>query len=208
MSLNQLVQDNHKIWLNVAANSIEIDGEINYKNSTKTAGDSLILDANLVAQWEVSPLNIPYGNGISVRPAQQNITNLQNILTLNYLAPFSSLFNFTNGSNKITLVEPGTYIAFVNLVYHNNVSNSLSVTIQYEDSPNQFVDISTIKSFPGRTVYSTKNNVNQSINVMNTAVIPSFVANRRVQVVCVTGSSGVTLDSQYCSFTLLRVASL
>jgi hypothetical protein len=118
MSLNEIVDPNYKLWLNPVVNSIKIDGDWTYKESEKTSGDNLVLDSNLVAHWTTLPLNLPYGNSIAVRPAAQNISNLSAPLILNYLAPSSPLYSFNNGDNHITILQPGTYLAFANITYH------------------------------------------------------------------------------------------
>lgn len=210
MSLNEIVDVNYKPWLNPVVNSIKIDGEWSYKESEKTAGDNLILDSNLVAHWITPPLNTPYGNGIAVRPAQQNINNLSAPLILNYLAPFSPLFSFTTGSNHVTIVEPGTYLAYANITYHDNVANTLFLEFQQQTTGTTFVPVSgsKIRSFPGTMVFNGNGSIYQSIVVCSSTLIKTTSPNRQIRVVCSTSPSSNTVDTAYSSFTLIKVSSV
>lgn len=210
MSLNEIVENVYKPWLNPSVNSIRIDGDWTYHESEKTSGDNLVLDSNLVARWTTLPGNTPYGNGIAVRPAAQNVSSITAPLILNYLAPFSPLFNFNNGDNHITIVEPGTYLVYANVTYHNNVANSFFMEMQLQTTGTNFPAVagSKIRSFPGTTVFSTSDPLYQYTCVCSASLIKTIAPNRQLRLVCATSSSGNAIDSQYSTLTVIRVSSV
>ena len=212
MSLNEIVDPNYKPWLNPVVNSIKIDGDWTYKESDKTAGDSLVLNSNLIAKWSTVPLDSPYGNGIAARPAAQNITNISAPLILNYLAPSSPLYSFNSGNNHITIIQPGIYIAFANITYHNNVNSTilLELSKQEDINPLNFAPVpgSIVRSFPGTTVFSVTDPNYQYTTLCTSGIFKTVADNRQLRVVCSSSGSGVALDSQYCSLVILRITSL
>lgn len=211
MSLNQIVDQNYKIWLNPVVNSIKIDGDWTYKEAEKSSGDNLVLDSNLVARWVTLPPATPYGNAIAVRPAQQNINSSLAALTLNYLAPSSPLYSFNDNSDHITITFPGVYIAFANITYHNNVGNSVSMEFQKQDDidSNLFTMVpgSKIRNFPSTTIFSTTSPNFQYTNLCTSAVFRTTVSNRQIKLACSGAASGNSLDSEYCSFVIVRVST-
>jgi len=210
MSLNEIVENVYKPWLNPSVNSIRIDGDWTYHESEKTSGDNLVLDSNLVARWTTLPGNTPYGNGIAVRPAAQNVSSTAASLVLNYLAPFSPLFNFTNGNDHIVIVEPGTYLVYANLTYHNNVANSFFMEMQLQNTGSTYDPVagSKIRSFPGTTVFTTNSPLFQYTCICSASLIKTTVPNRQLKLVCSTSSTGNSIDSEYSSFTVIRVSSI
>lgn len=212
MSLNEIVDPNYKPWLDPVVNIIKVDGDWSYKESDKTAGDNLVLDSNLVAQWIPLPGNTPYGNAIAVRPASQNITNISSTILLNYLAPFAPFYTFNTNTNHITINQPGTYLLYANINYNTNVANSVFIEFEKQSdiNPNQFNPVvgSKIRSYPGTTVFTPLNNLKQQINLCTAGVVRTIAPNRQVRIRCSTSGSSIPIVSEYSSFLIVKVSSV
>lgn len=160
MSLNHYVEDNYKDYLDPYINSIKIDNQFEYKETEKANGDSLVLDSDLVAQWAPVSASTPYGNGIAVRLGSYRITSLQTAAPLVYVAPYSSIFSYVNGSSFVTINEVGTYLMCVNLAYTDNIIYPVKIRLQSATPPSAtYIDIpgSIISSFPNTLVFSGNN---------------------------------------------------
>ncbi len=144
MSLNELYDNNVKPWMNVSLNSIKIDGELNYANSTKANGDNLVLDAGLVARWVPLPTATVYGNEISVRPAASTLTITPIHVPFNVVDTFSTIYTFNNNSDTITINRDGVYFFYATLAFAE-VNNLQSMTFTVGGSN---ITATTSKTFP------------------------------------------------------------
>lgn len=127
MSINQLVKPVTKQWLDTHIGGVTIDGELNYKNSDKANGDSLVLDANMVAQW-VPVANLTLGSVLVARLGQ---ATLNSSLTTYFMyaspAPHPAIYSIVD-NNKLYVSETGKY-QVISLLFATNSSASIAQEI-------------------------------------------------------------------------------
>lgn len=207
MSLNHIVEDNYKEWLDPYINSIKIDNSWEYKEADKVNAANLVLDSDLVAQW--IPVNsgaTPYGNGISVRMSGL-ISTIAIPATLRYSAPFSSNYSFADLDTFITIKSVGKYLAYVNMAWSLGIDYAGSVKIELAEGVGSFIAIpgGEVRSFPGTTIYSATFPYVQENNVCAIGYLDVLEPNSRVRVVCLGNPFGMSINPSHSSLTIVRV---
>lgn len=206
MSLNQIVSDNFKFWMDPRVNSIKINNNWTYKEADKTLGDKLVLDNSLIAQWTTIPLSNPYGNAISARINQQSVNTTFYTLLLSKYLPFSPFYELEQDDIKI--VDAGTYLAIVNISFSTNLSNQLNAYIEIEtNTDNTFAELtgSAISIPSGNTIFSGEDPVTQCTVIPIIAYVVTTNPNRRIRVRASCSASDSVIEGQYSYFTLYKL---
>lgn len=207
MSLNQIVANDFKFWMDPRVNSIKINNNWSYKDSDKTVGDKLVLDNSLIAQWAPLPVNNAFGNGISARIQQQAVNTTFFTLLLSKYLPFSPFYELEQDDIKI--VETGTYLAMANISFSTNLSNQLNAYIEIEtNTDGTFAQLlgSDISIPSGNTIFSGTDPVTQNTVIPIIAYVVTTNPNRRIRVKASCSASDSVIDAQYSYFSLFKLA--
>lgn len=207
MSLNQIVANDFKFWMDPRVNSIKINNNWSYKEADKTVGDKLVLDNSLIAQWVPIPVTNAFGNGISSRIQQQAVNTTPYTLLLSRYLPFSPFYVLEQDDIKI--VEAGTYLAMVNISFSTNLSNQLNAYIEIETNVDgTFADLlgSDISIPSGNTLFSGEDPVTQNTVIPIISYVVTSNPNRRIRVRASCSASDSTIDAQYSYFSLYKLA--
>lgn len=181
MSINQIVLDEHKFWMDPYINSIKVDGDWEYKESEKSPGEYLVLNANLIANWGPLVGNLT-GNVICTRLQAANVsTSYEGVFVLPYInfSPF-----FTKQGPNINIVQAGTYMIFSCPNFITGLNGELFSRIVYQSSPGIFTVITGSEtSTPGGcTLFSSLNPVSQATNIPNVCILTTVNANTLIEI--------------------------
>lgn len=207
MSLNQIVKDDYKFWMDAYVNSIRITNDFTYEDSLKAAADNFVLDNDLIATWAPTNITTLSSSGIAVKVGADTINSDFNIpLSIQPYINYSPLYRVENDS--IVLINPGTYIIFANVNIKNNLTAQYALRMELETTTTgTFSDIrgSDISFPPGMTLYSSNFGAQQSVNIGVTCFVAPLATNRRIRLLagCFGGNS--TINQDYSYITVLKV---
>lgn len=207
MSLNQIVANDFKFWMDPRVNSIKINNNWTYKEADKTLGDKLVLDNSLIAQWTPLPVNNVFGNAIATRIQQQAVNTSFFTLLLSKYLPFSPFYELEQDDIKI--VETGTYLAIANISFSTNLSNQLNAYIEIEtNTDGTFTRLlgSDISIPSGNTIFAGTDPVTQCTTIPIIGYVVTTNPNRRIRVRASCSTSDSTIEAQYSYFTIFKLA--
>jgi len=206
MSLNQIVKDDFKFWLDPYVNSLKIDNNWEYKESDKAPNRSLILNSDVIAEWLPTPAASPFGNAFTCAINNQVVNTTFQDLAIGTLTPYSSYYSIQGSA--ISLVDPGFYIVWSCPTFTTNLSSQFDHKIQIETDVNDvFIDApgSTISSPSGCTIFSGVFPVQQATPLLTSTVIQTITGNRRVKFQAKAGASGSLIGQQYSYVVIYKL---
>ncbi len=206
MSLNQIVANDFKFWMDPRVNSIKIRNDWSYKDSDKTLNDKLVLDVNLIAQWRSLPTVNLFGNAIAARINQQAVNTTPFTLLLSKYLPFSPFYILEQ--DDIKLVEAGTYLLVANITFSTNLGSQFNAVLELETPiTGTFNSVlgSDISIPSGNTVFSGTDPITQCTVIPIVAYIAPLSTNRRVRIRASCSATSSVIDGQYSYFTIYKL---
>lgn len=203
MSLNQIVKDDFKFWLDPYVNSIKVDNEWEYKESDKTVGDYLILNPSLIAEWNPTIPNLT-GNVICCRIQQGTVISSYSTRNLQPYINFSPYFTLSN--SFVNIVEAGTYIVYTCANISSSLNAEMFSRVVLEVSPNTFQEVigSQISIPAGCTIFASNPPVSQSTNMCTTSLITTTNPNSRVGIQ-LRSTLSATIENAYSYFIVQKI---
>lgn len=172
MSINQIVNQNPKKWLDGHVGGVIVDGDLIYDESNKAVGDVLELDSNKIARWQPNS-DIHSGSVFVGRIANTPLSS--SVITCDILAlfPFPSIYSIFNG-NSVRVSEAGDYLVIATLFSTDSIAQ-----ISCEIARNGFAAANTRSSTGGSNIvsYNKRNNCSYEILKLNAGDLISVVAN-------------------------------
>jgi len=121
MSINQLVKQVKKSWLDAKVGGVTIDGSLSYDDTNKATGDSLVLDASKIARWiPIAALN--FGSVFVGRFTNQTLTSSVIVLPIVSINPFpAAAYSLIDGNLHINAT--GNYLCMVQLFSTDTIAS-------------------------------------------------------------------------------------
>lgn len=203
MSLNQIVQNDFKFWMDPYVNSMRVDGSWSYKDGDKTPGDYLILNPDLIAEWNPVIPSLT-GNIMCARIKQTTVTPSYTTLGLQPYINFSPYFTLSN--SFINIVAPGSYIIYTCANLSSGLNSEMFSRVIYEASPTNFQEIiGSQTSIPaGCTIFGGTAPVTQCTNICSTSIIQIVNPNTRVGIQ-LRSTQNANLVNEFSYFLIQKI---
>lgn len=158
MSLNQVVSQTIKPWMNISASTITVDNLFDYKILGGSPGDYLTYLSGVIA-WRPLTAGV-FGNQFAAVLINKVLNSTFSVISFPYaLIPYSGLYTYNRGGSTITVNQNGEYYIYCKfnardfssqidlIVLSNNIQIGYAESYTYKGSSTVSNNSSSLLSF-------------------------------------------------------------